>query len=146
MSEKNLKKVEKVFYVLIVLFILIIINNLIMTFVTPMFGGLILRGVLATLFLPLTILFFVLGIVLIFLTLKSKIEGKLKLFLLLTGASPVGFLISVILHGLLEALGIILHVVFFFIAILVCPILFLIGAIGSIVLFKRKGGRHSSHS
>lgn len=98
----------------------------------------------------LWILFFLLGMILIILTLKLKIKDKLKVFLLLTGISSAGFLIGVILHNLLYALGIvfehivvlkylmeILHVIFFFIAVPICPIGFLIGAIGSIILFRR---------
>ncbi len=112
-----------------------------MTFRIPLGGSF--RMLRVILFLPLSILFVLLGAILIFLTLKSKVKGKLKVFLLLTGVVPVGFLISAILHGLLEALGMeILHVAFFFIAISVCPIVFLIGAIGSLVLFRKKGGRH----
>ena len=145
MSEKNLRRLKQVFYALIVLFILILITNFLIPMLLLALG--FERGVLGILFLPLTILFFLLGAILIFLTLKSRIGGKLKLFLLLTGVSSVISLISIILHNLLEALGMeILSVVFFFIAILISPIGFLIGAIGSIILFKGKGGRNSPQS
>lgn len=100
------------------------------------------------------ILFFLLGGILIILTLKSKVEGKLKVFLLLTGLSSMGFLIGVILHNLLYALSIllehiivlkylmeILHVTFFFISVPLSPIGFLVGAIGSIILFRKRGGK-----
>jgi len=87
--------------------------------------------------------FLFLGIALIFLTLRQKIKGPLKKFLLLTGISTVGFLISAVLHNLIYAMfkgyfdktagGD--EVVFFALAVFVCPIAFCIGAIGSIVSF-----------
>ncbi len=103
-------------------------------------------------FLGLSGLFFLLGGALIILTLKEKITGRLKKFLLLTGASSVGFVISVILHNLFYAAAIwlgdililsylmqILQVVFFFAAVFICPIGFLIGAVAAgKTLFKKK--------
>ena len=148
MNEKNLRRLKKVFYALIVIFILIMVYMFLM-------GGDIqgiMRMIIISTNFALWGLFFLLGAILIFLVLKSKVKGKLKVFLLLTGVSSVGFLIGVVLHNAFYALGIIFehitilkylmeifHVVFFFIAIPICPILFLIGVIGSIVLFKRKG-------
>jgi len=92
-----------------------------------------------------------LGILLLVLTLKNKIERKLKKFLLLTGASATGFFVFVFLHNVFYALGKItghiliinylmeaLHVIFFIIAIFICPIGFLVGIAGSIVLFIKK--------
>jgi len=92
-------------------------------------------------------IFFLLGVVLIFLTVKGKVGGILKKFLLLTGASAVGFFISVFLHNAFYALAImtshiaalshameVFHVVFFIVAIFICPIGFLVGVVGSIVL------------
>jgi len=103
------------------------------------------------LFLVPFIIFFILGAVLIFLIFKEKIEGRLKLFLLLTGISAVGFLTSIFLHNAFYALGIVtghivilgyltqvIHAAFFLIAIFVCPLVFLIGLIGSIVIFIKK--------
>jgi len=94
----------------------------------------------------------VLGITLIILTLKSGIGGKLKKFLILTGASVAGFFVSILLHNFIY--GLFIHFfgpdfwnrigpggdepVFFILAIIVCPIGFLIGAIGSVVLFTKK--------
>jgi len=99
----------------------------------------------------LAVIFFIFGAVLIFLTLKLKTEKKLKVFLILTGASAVGFLVGVILHNFFYGLGMVtghiiilkyvteaLHVAFFIIAILVCPIVFLIGAVGSMLMLIRK--------
>ena len=99
----------------------------------------------------LGIVFFLLGVALIVLTLKSKLKGKLKKFLLLTGISSAGFLVSVILHNFVYGLFIVIfgadfwskigvsdEPVFFIIAMFVCPIVFLIGVVGSIILFNKK--------
>lgn len=95
--------------------------------------------------------FFLLGSVLVFLTIKGKVKGKLKKFLILTGGSASGFLVGVLLHNLLYALGMlvghiawlyflleVLHVGFFIMAVLVCPLGFLVGVVGSVVLFTKK--------
>jgi len=94
------------------------------------------------------IAFFIFGIVLIFATYKSRIKGRLKLYLLLTGFSATGFLVFIILHNLVYALFIYLfgqnfwgggdEALFFILAIFVCPIVFIIGVVGSLVLLLRK--------
>ncbi|MFC1950666.1 hypothetical protein ACFLWD_03270, partial [Chloroflexota bacterium] len=88
--------------------------------------------------------FFLLGVALIFLTVKEKVEGMLKKFQLLTGASAVGIFASILLHNAVYALCI--HFFgtdfwnggdesfFFIMAVIVCPIGFLVGTVGSIVL------------
>ncbi len=98
------------------------------------------------------VVFFLLGVALIVLTVKEKVGGIPKKFLILTGASPAGFLVSILLHNAFYGLGIItshitvlsqlmevLHVAFFCLAIFVCPIGFLVGAVGSIVLAIKRG-------
>ncbi len=75
-----------------------------------------------------------LGVILLVLTVKKKVGGMLKKFLLLTGGSTVGFLIFAILHNAVSALFNIEEAVFFIIATIVCPIGFLAGAVGTIVL------------
>ena len=129
-------------------------------------NALIMLGMMATAALPAVrsfispfmfaswITFFSLGIALIVLTLRKKAKGKLKKYLILAGASSAGFFVSVLLHNFLYALAIIfadirilsyvlkvLSTVFFIIAIFILPITFLIGMIGSIVLFTRKKSR-----
>lgn len=103
------------------------------------------------LFLLPFIVFFLLGLALIFLTFQEKATGWLKKFLILTGASASGFFVSVFLHNAFYALGTItnhitvlnylmeaLQVGFFIVAIFVCPLGFLAGAVGSIGLFIKK--------
>jgi len=75
----------------------------------------------------------------------------MKKFLILTGASFGGFIVSVILHNVFYGLGIItseftvlsylmgvLEVFFFLVAVFVCPIGFLVGVTGSTVMFIKK--------
>jgi len=91
-----------------------------------------------------------LGGALIYLTLKEQMAGMPKKFLILTGASAVGIPISVVLHnaiyGLLiywfgadfwERIGLGDEPFFFVLAVIVCPIGFLTGTIGSIVQFVK---------
>lgn len=93
------------------------------------------------------VVFTLLGTALIVLTAKEKVRGMLKKFLLLTGASAVGFFIFALLHNVFYGLGImtshitvlsrsmeVFHLAFFIMAVIVCPIGFLVGAVGSIVL------------
>ena len=97
------------------------------------------------------IIFLLLGIALIVLTAKSKLKGLLKKFLLVTGAAPVGAVVSVILHNAFygvfiyffgadfwDRIGTGDEPVFFILAIIVCPIAFLVGVAGSIVLLIKR--------
>ncbi|MBU0476657.1 hypothetical protein KKB68_01435 [Patescibacteria group bacterium] len=95
-------------------------------------------------------IFSLLGVALTFLAVRAKVEARLRKFLILTGASAIGFFISVLLHNLIYGLFIYLFGVdfwdkvglgdepfFFLIAVIVCPIGFLVGVVGSIVLLIR---------
>ncbi len=104
------------------------------------------RNMMLIFFLIFGTAFFLLGLALIFFTLKQKVRGWLKKFLILTGASSSGFFIFAILHNVIYGLFILLfgeefwnfcggdEPFFFIIAVLVCPIGFLVGVVGSIVL------------
>jgi len=110
------------------------------------------RGFISGTFMIISgVILVILGSVLIGLTLVQKVEGKLKKFLVLTGASAAGFFVFAILHnifyGLEQITGHIailsysmkaLEVIFFLIAIFACPIGFLIGVIGTIIIFNKK--------
>lgn len=130
------------FYVLVGIFILIV-SMFFLPVVRELFKG--------PQFLLPFIVFSLLGMALMFLTLKKKVKGKLKKFLILTGASSAGFLVSISLHNFLYGAAILvsnievlkyffeaLHVAFFIIAIFVCPLGFLIGVAGSVALFTKK--------
>lgn len=138
-KKKQTHLLQTIFWVYIVVFIIMVLGA---------FIGRWLRG---NLFLPTITIFFLLGVALVFLTIRDKVKGKLKIFLLLAGASSIGFFVSVLLHNLFYALGIItkniiiltqliqvISVIFFIISVFICPIAFLVGIIGSIVMFIRK--------
>lgn len=130
------------FYLVIIVFVITVGMLLIPGF----------RGYINTAFVIISgIILVILGSVLIGLTLVQKVEGKLKKFLMLTGASAAGFFVFALLHnifyGLEQVTGHItilsylmkaFEVIFFLIAILACPIGFLIGVIGTIVMFSKK--------
>lgn len=96
------------------------------------------------------IIFLGLGTALIVLTVKKQVRGKSKAFLLLTGASAVGIPVFAVLHNLVYALLILWfgedfwgaggdEPVFFIMAVILCPVGFLVGMVGTIVLnFRRK--------
>ena len=77
-------------------------------------------------------LFFLLGIALLLLTLKGKVGGLLKKFLILTASAPIAIPIGFVV---LEAVPpLIANIIFW--AIVTA---FLVGAVGSIVLARRQG-------
>ena len=131
------------FWVLIGVFVVIVCE-----FFVPAFRDL-LKGSL--LFLVPMAVFCLLGLALLILTLKEKVAGKLKKFLLLTGASALGFFVFVLLHNFVYGLfvyffgpdfwvriGLGDEPFFFIMAIFVCPIGFLVGVIGTIVLLIKQ--------
>jgi len=94
--------------------------------------------------------FLLLGVALIVFTIREKVEGMSKKFFLLTGASAVGFLVSILLHNALSglfgnwfgdgflAVGLMGEEPFFFIlAVIVCPLGFAVGVVGSMFLAIR---------
>ncbi len=134
--------VKKTFWFLLVIFVFIL-GQLFIPSVRNLFRG-------SLLFLLPFIIFSLCGAMLILLTLKEKVKGNLKKFLIFTGVSASGFFVSVLLHNFFYALGVItehifglyhlvelLHVVFFIIATIICPVGFLIGTIGVIIFFHR---------
>ena len=92
-----------------------------------------------------------LGITLLMLTVKGKTKGIFRKFQLLTGASAVGIPVSILLHNAIyglfihffganfwERIGLGDEPFFFILAIIICPIGFLVGVVGSIVLFIKR--------
>ncbi|MFC1732882.1 hypothetical protein ACFL6I_21475 [candidate division KSB1 bacterium] len=144
MNHKAKKKFKVVLGILIGIFVMML-SFLFIPFAHTF------KQILFPLVAILSLVFFVLGIVLIIMTLKKKIKGKLKWFLLLTGASSALILPSVILHnvvyglliylfgeGIWESIGMSDEAFFFIMAIFICPIVFLIGSVGSMTLLIRK--------
>ena len=135
------KLIWSVFWALVGIPILIVIVLVGTRF--PPFGQS--AGGVAVNFVPTVGLVFIgLGATLIVLTVKAKIGGMLNNFLLLTGASASGPFVFGILHNLVSALLNREEPVFFIITIIVCPIGFLVGAIGSIVLAIKRNKRPGS--
>ena len=141
MSQKE-SVLRVTFYLLIAVFVLAISIIFI-----PAFRGFV-NGTFMIISSAILVIF---SSVLIGLTLVQKIEGKLKKYLILTGASAAGFFIFALLHnifyGLEQVTGHItilsylmktFEVVFFLISIFACPIGFLIGVIGTIIMFNKK--------
>jgi hypothetical protein len=130
------------FWALIAVFVLIVCFFLIEPFSALLEGS--------ELFLSPFIIFFLLGVALLVFSLREKAEGLLRAFFLLTAASATGVFVFVLLHNGFYALATVadqipvlnivlgfLHAAFFIIALIVCPLGFLTGAIGSIVLRVR---------
>jgi uncharacterized membrane protein len=90
-------------------------------------------------FAAIAIIFCSLAITLLVLTLKLKESGLRKWFFIVTGASAAAIPIFAILHNVVY--GLFFQgkagedeAVFFILAVIVCPALFVIGMLGSIVL------------
>ena len=141
MSQKE-NTLTIIFYLLVAVFVLAISIIFIPAF----------RGIVSGTFMIISgVILVTLGSVLIGLTLVQKVEGKHKKYLILTGASAAGFFVFALLHNIFYALEQVtghvtilsylmktLEVIFFLIAIFACPIGFLVGAIGIIVMFNKK--------
>jgi hypothetical protein len=92
--------------------------------------------------------FFLLAVALLVFTLREKVEGLLRAFFLLTAASAVGVFVFILLHNAVYGLFIYFfgegfwsggdEPFFFILAVIVCPLGFLVGAVGSIVLRIRE--------
>ncbi len=137
--------IPTIFWALIIVFI-IILCEFFVPVVQELFVG--------PLFLLPIIVFSLTGIILFFLTLKEKKKSISKKFLMLTGAASGGFFVGIFLHNAFYALATItlhiavlnylleaIHVAFFLIATVVCPLAFLVGAVGSIILFIKNKNR-----
>lgn len=148
---KSISLAELIFWKMMIIFAFLVIY-----FALPM--DISVRRSLFPLMALLAFSLFLLGLALIFLTLRRKLERNIKKFLLLTGISSTVFFTSMILHNVVY--GLFIHLFgsdfwtrvgledepfFFIIAVFVCPVGFLAGAAGSIVLLvkKRKNSRKS---
>ena len=138
-----------IFWALVAVFVVIVCLLLFQAFRDLIAGS--------VLYLSPFAVFSLLGGALIVLTLREKVGGKLKTFFILTGASAAGVLVSILLHAAIYALF--THffgsdfwnggdeLFFFTMAVVVCPLGFLVGVVGSIVLAIRGGtGKESPPS
>jgi hypothetical protein len=111
-------------------------------------------AVAVSIFFPLSgLLFFALGLTLLIVTIRARarLDRLLKRFLLVTSSSAVGIFASLLLHGVVFGLLILVfgedfwtrtgledEPFFFIMGLLVCPLAYLVGTIGSIILMFRK--------
>jgi hypothetical protein len=138
MVKNPSKKLLTTFYIILTIVIILIVS---------LFGD----NTRST-FIVLAILAFIasiLGIYLVILTQREKIKGKLKFFLVLVGIAPIFMILGSILHNFVYALGIYFlgqefwgtggdEPFFFIISIIVAPLIFLVGVIGSFVMMIKK--------
>lgn len=96
-------------------------------------------------FLLYLLLVLLLGVGLLIFGIRN-LSGKLRIFVILTGSSTVGFFVSVLLHNAIY--GLFIHLFgedfwnggdepFFFIIALLSALGFIVGAVGSVVLAIR---------
>ncbi|HUT18078.1 MAG TPA: hypothetical protein VM366_02880 [Anaerolineae bacterium] len=117
----------------------------------------IMRRFMRPVFLPLMALCFLLGLALLVLALRWRQVGLLRTFWILTGASTTGLAVGSVLHNAFYGLGTVtgkwpilyaamqgLEVAFFVLAVLICPVAFLVGTIGAVVVIVRRGGPTAS--
>ena len=95
--------------------------------------------------------FLLLGLMLSISAFKEKKKNCLRKFLMITGGSAVGIFLSIILHNLVYGLFIVLfgadiwrrlgvgdEPVFFMLAIIVLPVVFVVGSVGSAVIMIKE--------
>ena len=153
------KWIQWLFWALIGAFILVFVSIFVMnppirTILNDLYPDETVAAVVS-IFFPLSgLLFFALGLTLLVLTVRARarLDRLLKRFLLLTSSSAVGVFASILLHGVVYGLIILIfgedfwsrtgledEPFFFIMGLFVCPVAYLIGTIGSIVLiFRRK--------
>jgi len=143
-TPKAPRPLSIVFWVLVAAF-----AALVLTVLLPDVLALLFRPV----FVSLTALCFLLGLALLIFSVRWKQRTLLRTFWILAGASTAGFALGSVLHNAFYALATVtgkwpilnaamevLEVAFFLIATLLCPVAFLVGTVGAIVLIVRRSG------
>jgi len=123
------RSIKIIFFLLVLNFVFIFSNIFLEIWVTPF-----------SLFLE-WIIFFLLGFILVFLVFKNKTKSPFKIPLLLAGFSAMAFLFFVLLHifvGIGAVIGGFEEPVFFILAVLVSPLIFLISVFKIIILLFKK--------
>jgi predicted small integral membrane protein len=127
-----------VIYILTILSSLVVIAEMTVPPVREVLGG-------SPLFLAPFAVLFLFSLFTVVFTIRGKIEGTLRTFLLITGGSGGAIFVSILLHNFIY--GIFVHFfgediwsgvggdepVFFILGLVVFPVLYLVGAIGSAV-------------
>ena len=112
------------------------------------------RALVRPAFLPLMGVYFILGLVLLVLCIRTRPLKRLRRFLILTGASSAGLTVFSALHNAFYGLAELaskwpvlkhaaggLEVAFFVVAVCVCPIGYIVGVLGSTVALLRSDQR-----
>ncbi|UCH52038.1 MAG: hypothetical protein JSV54_04685 [Chloroflexota bacterium] len=154
----NNKLIRPLFWSLLGAFILVFIsifamNPPIRTMLNDLYPDETVAAIVSIFFRLSGLLFFALGLALLILTIRTRasLNRPLKRFLLLTSSSAVGVFASILLHGMVYGLFILLlgddfwnragledEPFFFMMGLFICPIAYLVGTIGSIVLIIRR--------
>jgi hypothetical protein len=156
------KMIRSIFWALLGCFILVfagifVMNPPIRTILNDLFPDETVAMVVSASFQLSGLLFFALGLTLLILTVRAraKLDRLLKRFLLVTSSSAVGVFASILLHGVVYGLFILFfgedfwsrtgledEPFFFIMGLFVCPIAYLVGTVGSmVIMFRRK--KHS---
>jgi hypothetical protein len=158
METMSAKSIRALFWALFGAFVLvfaniILLNSPVRTLLKDSQANETIAAVIGVSLLFFGLLFFALGLALLILTIRARkgLHRQLKRFLLLTGSSAVGVPASILLHGVVYGLFILLfgqdfwsrtgiedEPFFFSMGILVCPLAYLVGTIGSIILMFSK--------
>lgn len=142
-TPKTPRSLSIVFWALVAAFVALVL--------TVLFPDVL--GLFRPVFLSLTALCFLLGLALLILSVRWKQRALLRTFWILAGASTAGFALGSVLHNAFYALATVtgkwpilnaamevLEVAFFLIGTLLCPLAFLVGTVGAIVLIVRRSG------
>ena len=153
-NNKKLNKPGKIltilFWALISVFVLIFI--IVQIILSPL-GPLQFQKFAGTLVFPFIIIFIALSFNIVFLifAIRENLEKIFKSFLILTGISGTGFSLTILFHTLIYAVfkgsfwtnliasrGITLNIFFGILISLIFPLGFIVGMIGSIILFIKR--------
>ena len=152
------KFIRPLFWALLGAFIIVFVSIFVMnppirTILNNLYPDETVAAVVSIFFRLSGMLFFALGLALLIITVRvrAKLDRPLKRFLLLTSSSAVGVFVSILLHGVVFGLLILVfgedfwtrtgledEPFFFILGLMVCPLAYLVGTIGSIVLMFRK--------
>ena len=129
-SNKPTLLLSSLFWALVAIFIIILGVVLALNLDLPLrdYGKYIFPAVLSV--------FLLLSIALLVVAIRERVRKILKVFLILTAASALGIAAGIMLENFLT--GTYGEGIFFVIGVIIAPIGFLVGLIGSIVLFVKR--------
>ena len=129
-SNKRTPLLSSLFWALVAIFIIILGVVLALNLDLPLrdYGKYIFPAVLSV--------FLLLSIALLVVAIREKVRKILKVFLILTAASALGIAVGIMLENFLT--GTYGEGIFLVIGVIIAPIGFLVGLIGSIVLFVKR--------